>query len=82
MELETYVKIQRAHLCVVQERYEYEVDRLEKQYPGLRRFYKNKYYVRTTRDTIAAEKFLRTLPPNLQKEYSDASAYLFRLIMS
>jgi hypothetical protein len=82
MDIETYVKTQRANLRITQNRYDYEVDRLETQYPGLRRFYKNKYYVRTARDTVAAEKFLRTLPQPLQKEYLDAASYLFRIIMS
>jgi hypothetical protein len=82
MDLVNYVQSQRAHLRIVQQRYDYELDRLEKQYPGLYRFYKNKYYVRTVRDTIVAQKFLRSLPPNLQQEYVDAAAYLFRLVLS
>ena len=82
MELSTYVKAQREHLRIVQGRYDYELDRLEKQYPGLYRFYKNKYYVRNFRDTINAKKFLKTLTPDQQKEYLDAAAYLFRLVLS
>ncbi len=82
MDFSTYVKTQRAHLRVVQERYDYELDRLEKQYPGLHRFYKNKYYVRNFRDCVNAQKFLKGLTPELQKEYLAAAEYLYRLVLS